>query len=170
MAYWYTYKIPEYEEELEQLEEEFEDGYREEELKERELDKYESWLFDQKMDFYEDIGRNPHFLKFQYHLPSAYVEETWCEPDFECSDPMGLFYKFLDKKTFKILRRRIFKMKRTAYVAEGKQHFKKSTLYDLLSFARRWCKIHLLYNENDRNYNYKLTLWVASRILLYLDS
>lgn len=169
MATWYTYSVPYYEKELETLENEFETEYKEEQEKLRRLAEFEIMLFDEKIQFYEDLSKVPHFLKFYYHVPSLYIEDSWCTPDFECMDPMGLFYKYLDKKTFRTLRKKIFKMKKCKYKAEGKQQLTKSELYILLSFARRWCKINLLYHENDRDFNYKITLWVASRILFYLE-
>lgn len=168
MANWYTYNVPAYEEELDDIEKEQEREYREEQELERQLDEYDMWLFDEKMKFYEELAQIPYFLKFAYKLPSRHVEQDWCEPDFECVDPMGLFYELLDRKTFRILRKKIFRMRYTPYVATGKHRLSKKLLLLLLSFARRWCQIHVLYYE-DRDYNYKITLWVASRILFFLD-
>ena len=51
MATWYTYAIPAWEFELDEIEDEMDFEYRREQYYERELDKYELWLFDQKMDF-----------------------------------------------------------------------------------------------------------------------
>ena len=53
MATWYTYAVPSWEIELDQIEDDLDFEYRLEQYDERELDKYEMWLFDQKLDFYE---------------------------------------------------------------------------------------------------------------------
>ena len=56
MAFWYTYAVPSWELELGEIEDEMDLEYRLNELYDRELDKYEEWLFDEKMDFYEELG------------------------------------------------------------------------------------------------------------------
>ena len=170
MATWYTYAIPAWEFELDEIEDEMDFEYRREQYYERELDKYELWLFDQKMDFYDDLGNvGGIFTKFLYKIPHYTTEEVWCTPSFRCHDPMGLFYQYVNTHTFNILMFDIFKMTSTAYHACGNQNYDFDTLKLLFRFAERWCAIHVLYDEESPNYNYKITLWVVSRILLYLN-
>jgi hypothetical protein len=168
MAYWYTYSIPLWETELEQIEDEMEKEHREECVREIGENAHAHWLFEQKMDLYEDMGQIGSFLKFAYHYPSVTTEEVWCTPDFRARDPMGLFYRLLDRGSFRSLRR-IFHMKRTAYQAEGKAHYTRAMLVRLLEFAERWCIINRLYYEDDTSRNYKVTLWVASRMMIFLN-
>lgn len=169
MALWYTYDIPKWEIELENLENELDLEHIVEEEYEKELDKYEMWLFDQKMDFYDDISKiGGAFTKFLYKIPSRFTEDTWCEPHFNCKDEMGLFYKLVDITTFNMLMTNFFSMKKSFYYPQGEQHYEYRTLKSLFSFAERWCKIHLLYDDQNNDFNYKLTLWVASRIMIYL--
>ncbi len=170
MAYWYTYAIPSWETELEEIELEMNEEYAEEELYQRELAKYEMWLFDQKMDFYEDFGAcGGPFTKFYYKTPHPYTEDNWCTPSFRTADPMGLFYRYINQRTFDILMKDIFKMRTSHYRAWGNQSYSYDQLKTLILFAERWCHIHILYDDADDDYNYKLTLWVASRIVLFLN-
>lgn len=170
MAYWYTYAVPSWETELNEIEDDMEREYRKEQLHERMLDDYEYWLFDQKMDFYEDLAKvGGTFTKFTYHIPNTYTEDTWCTPSFRTYDPMGLFFRYVDTPTFNILMYDIFKMTSSAYRPWGEQSYNYDTLKTLFHFAERWCDIHVLYEEGDHDYNYKMTLWVVSRIILFLN-
>lgn len=170
MATWYTYAVPSWEEELDEIEDEMDLEYRLEQYYDRQLDNYEMWLFDQKMDFYEDLGNvGGNFTKFLYHTPSTYLEDMWCTPNFHCYDPMGLFYRYVNTQTFNTLMFDIFRMRSTCYRAEGCQYYDYDTLKVLFRFGERWCEIHVLYEEGSPAYNYKLTLWVVSRILSYLN-
>ena len=170
MATWFTYAVPSWETELEELENEMDNEYQSEENYEKDLDMYEYWLFDQKMDFYEDLGNvGGTFTKFLYKTPGTYTEDTWCVPKFNCYDPMGLFFKFIDKPTFNIVMLNILKIHSTCYRPLGTQYYDYNTLKTLFLFAERWCIIHILYDEESPTYNYKLTLWVVSRIMLYLN-
>ena len=169
-AHWYTYAIPSWELELEDIENEMDLEYRLEQRYERNLDHYEQWLFDQKMNFYEDFAAvGGTFYKFHYCLPHPSVEDTWCTPNFECSDPMGLFYDNLNERTFSILMYDIFKMEDSDYRPCGYQDYTYDDLKTLFRFGERWCEIHVLYEEGNSRYNYKLTLWVVSRIILFLN-
>jgi len=169
-AHWYTYAVPSWELELGEIEDEMDYEYRLEQLEERNLDNYELWLFDQKMLFYEDIAAvGGNFTKFTYHIPNTWVEDTWCTPKFNCYDPMGLFFRYVDTYTFNILMYDIFKMRGSAYRPWGNQHYDLRTLKTLFHFAERWCEIHVLYDEKSPQYNYKHTLWVVSRILIFLN-
>ena len=124
----------------------------------------------QKMDFYEDLGNvGGTFTKFFYNVPHPSTEAVWCTPNFNCCDPMGLFYRYVDVRTFNILMFDIFKMRGTAYRPWGHQQYEYDTLKVLFQFAERWCAIHGLSDEESSDYNYKLTLWVVSRIMLYLN-
>ena len=170
MSTWYTYAVPAWEEELGEIEDEMDFEYRLEQYYNRELDKYESWLFDQKMDFYEELGNvGGIFTKFLYHLPSPATEDSLCVPNFRCYDPMGLFYRYVDTYTFNILMYDVFKMTKTSYMPLGKQHYDIRTVKTLIKFAERWCMIHVLYKEASADFNYKSTLWVVSGIMLYLN-
>jgi len=170
MAYWHTYSVPSWEIELDQIEDAMDLEYRLEEQEKRDLDNYKMWLFDQKMDFYEDLGNvGGTFTKFFYNVPHPSTEAVWCTPNFNCCDPMGLFYRYVDVQTFNILMFDIFKMRGTAYRPWGHQQYEYDTLKVLFQFAERWCAIHGLSDEESSDYNYKLTLWVVSRIMLYLN-
>ena len=170
MATWYTYSIPSWELELDQIEDEMDLEYRLDQYYERELDNYEMWLFDQKMDFYEDLGNiGGIFTKFLYHTPHPSTENVWCTPNFKCYDPMGLFYRYVNTPTFNTLMFNVFRMRSSSCRPWGNQHYDYSTLRILFRFAERWCDIHVLYDERSDDYNYKLTLWVVSRIMLYLN-
>lgn len=170
MATWYTYSIPSWEIELDKIEDDMDLEYRLEQQYDRNLDNYEAWLFDQKMDFYEDLGTvGGTFTKFLYHLPCTSTEDNWCTPSFHTYDPMGLFYRYVDTATFNILMFDIFKMRSSAYRPWGNQTHSYEMLKTLFCFGERWCEIHILYDEVDMDYNYKLTLWVVSRILLFLE-
>jgi len=170
MATWYTYAVPSWEIELDQIEDDLDFEYRLEQYDERELDKYEMWLFDQKLDFYEELGNiGGTFTKFLYKIPHPSTEDVWCTPNFKCYDPMGLFYRYVNTHTFNILMFDIFKMSGSSYRPWGSQHYDYNTLKTLFRFAERWCAIHVLYDEESSDYNYKLTLWVTSRIILYLN-
>lgn len=169
-AHWFTYAVPSWEEELNQIEDEMEKEYRLKELRERAQDHYELWLFDQKMMFYQDLANvGGTFTKFHYRIPNTYVENNWCTPNFKCYDPMGLFFRYVDTYTFNIIMYDVFKMDDSSYRPWGEQHYDFRTLKTLFTFAERWCEIHGLYDEGSPRYNYKLTLWVVSRILLFLN-
>lgn len=169
MAFWYTYAVPSWELELGEIEDEMDLEYRLNELYDRELDKYEEWLFDEKMDFYEELGNiGGIFTKFLYQIPSSPTENVWCTPNFNCYDPMGLFYRYVNTYTFNILMFDILNMKSSAYRPWGDQHYDYNMLKTLFQFAERWCDIHVLYDEQSTDFNYKLTLWVVSRMMLYL--
>lgn len=163
---WTSYSLEPWETELSELEQEFDDDYEEEQKYELDLERYEYWLFSQKMDFYEDIAAA--FVKFEYELPTPYQEDSWCMPNFRCLDEMGLFFMYLDTQTFITLQRDILKLNTTAYQAEGKQHYCLAKLRTLFDFADRWCSIHVLY-LTDEYKNYKMQLWVAHCILNFLD-
>ena len=170
MAHWYTYEIPNWEVELEELENEMELEHIVEAEYELELDKYEIWLFDQKMEFYDDLGNiGGPFTKFLYKTPSIFTEDMWCSPNFCCYDPMGLFYQYLDTKTFHTLMSNFFNMKKSCYYPQGQQEYDLEMLKSLFKFSKRWCSIHLLYDEENNDYNRKITLWVVSCIIKYLE-
>ena len=82
---------------------------------------------------------------------------------------MGLFFRYVDTYTFNILMYDIFKMRGSAYRPWGNQHYDLRTFKTLFHFSEMWCEIHVLYDENSPQYNYKHTLLVVSRILIFLN-
>jgi len=161
-AYWYTYSVNfEYDDLVQELDEE----YANEQEEDLALDRYATWLDDEKDLFYADIERV--FLKFYYRHPTPAAENRWCQPNFRVADPLGLFYRAVDDDTFRELRR-VFALRSTPYRAIGTLHLAPRMIETLFRYAGRWCDIHVLYYAEDDDYNYKLTVWVASRIVAFL--
>lgn len=169
-AFWYTYSLQDWEIELDSMEKELDEEHRDFIDEDLALSRYEEYLFDEKQKFYEDFAAvDGIFLKFDYVRPSYVVETRWCEPNFRCYDPLGLFFRFLNEESFLILKTKIFKIANTPYSALGDLSINFELFKTLFGFAERWCEIHVLYYEGRVKYNYKLTLWVASRILKFVN-
>lgn len=171
-AFWYTYAVPlweiEEEEELDEQEREHQQKMREEVA----TSMYEDWRDLQLQNLYDNMARCGSMLKFYYSPPSFALEEMWRTPNFIARDPLGLFYRFLDDSTFHILKTDIFKIKDTPYHATGNFHLPFFELKSLFLYAEDWCEINLMYDDgvemHVKKINYKITIWVVSRMIEYL--
>ena len=172
-AFWYTYAIPLWEiEEGEELEEE-EKQHQEMMRKEVKKSMYEEWRDLQLQDLYDDMARCGSMLKFYYKPPSLTLEAMWRSPNFIARDPLGLFCRYVDDSTFHILYKDIFKMKDTVYHATGHFHLSYFELKSLFLYAEDWCEINLMYEDGTESHitrkNYKVTVWIVSRMIEYLS-
>ena len=163
-AYWYTYS---FDNDSDELEAELDEIYKAEQEEELSLNNYADYLDNEKDCFYHDI--ESVFVKFYYIRPSRHEEDHWCEPNFVLVDEMGLFYKFVDEETFACLKT-LFGIKSSYYKPRGTFYMSKDDLKTLFDFAHRWCVIHVLYYDNDDDFNYKLTLWVGACMLQFLSN
>lgn len=154
-----TAPIPEWEEELELLEDEFDREYYLECRKEYIKFEEELCRVDQLQLLYDEMASYPLFTRFCYDKPD---ELYWDTPELNLKNTLELFVHTVDVTTFLTLQL-ILGIDDTEHRPYGHLSFSYDEVQLMFSFAERYADIKEMHEEKD-----KFIVWIVSRMMEFL--